>query len=70
VINVTLRCKLYDLRTARGYTQYDLEVRTGISEKTISAYENNRRLMNVTTMVKFAVALNCSLDDIYEYEVK
>ncbi|WP_060207061.1 helix-turn-helix transcriptional regulator [Sporosarcina koreensis] len=69
MINVTLRCQLYDLRTARGWTQYDLEVRTGISEKTISAYENNRRLMNIATMVKFAIALRCSLDDLYDYEL-
>ncbi|MHC8516818.1 helix-turn-helix domain-containing protein [Sporosarcina sp. ITBMC105] len=65
-----MRCKLYDLRTARGYTQHDLEVRTGINAKTISAYENDRRLMNVTTMVKFAIALHCTLDDLYVYNAQ
>ena len=64
---VEVRCLLFDVRTARGLTQQELECLTGISAKTISAYENNRQTMNVITAVKFALALNCALDSLFEY---
>lgn len=65
--NDYVRCLLNDLRTARGLTQYDLERMTGISAKTISAYENGRQSMNINNAIKLAVALNCTLDDLFEY---
>ena len=52
----------------KGLTQADLEVLTGISRHSISAYENNRREMYIGTAVKFAIILNCSLDDLFNYE--
>lgn len=69
-MNASITCRLYDVRKSRGLTQYDLELLTGISAKTISAYENNRQCMSVATAVKFALALNCGLDTLFSYEAE
>ncbi|WP_093266650.1 helix-turn-helix transcriptional regulator [Psychrobacillus sp. OK032] len=63
-----LRCNLRDRRLDRGLTQYELEVLSGVSRHTISAYENGSSKLQVKTAVKFAIALNCTLDELFEYK--
>ncbi|QIG62566.1 HTH domain-containing protein [Sporosarcina phage Lietuvens] len=62
-----MRCVLRDRRLAQGLSQYDLELMTGISKHSISAYENGRSDMTVRTAAKLALSLNCSVDDLFEY---
>lgn len=50
-----------------GYSQRRLEELTDIPRSRISVYENDKVSMNVDTAVKFALVLNCTLDDLFDY---
>ncbi|WP_445661408.1 helix-turn-helix transcriptional regulator [Bacillus sp. FSL K6-3431] len=63
-----MRCLLRDRRLSQGLSQYDLEVLSGVSKHSISAYENGRTEMNVRTAAKFAIILKCSIDDLFVYK--
>lgn len=62
------RCLIPDLLNARGRTQQDLAVRTGISESTISAYCTKYRVkMPLVTAVIIADDLGIEPRDLYEW---
>ena len=67
-IDVKLRCILRDRRNAQGVTQRQLSQLSGIDRANISAYENDRVIMTLDTAAKFALALHCTLDDLFEYQ--
>ena len=58
---------LIELIRDRGYTQADLAEDTGLSEATISAYINKRRIPKVTTLLNLALVLDCELEDLTGY---
>ena len=58
---------LIELIRDRGYTQADLAEDTGLSEATISAYINKRRIPKVPTLLNLALALDCELEDLTGY---
>ena len=58
---------LIELIRDRGYTQADLADDTGLSEATISAYINKRRIPKVTTLLNLALVLDCELEDLTGY---
>lgn len=66
-IDVHLRCLLRDRRRAQGISQRQLELLTDIPRSRISGYENGKIAMSVETATKFAIILNCTLDDLFEY---
>jgi DNA-binding XRE family transcriptional regulator len=63
------RCLLRDRREAAGYTQEQLAILAGISSSRIGEYENGLIDMKLTTALKFCVIFNCSIFDLYEYEI-
>jgi transcriptional regulator with XRE-family HTH domain len=49
------------LRTAYGWSGYELERRAGLPQRTVSQYENSRRLPGVANLRKLARALGITL---------
>ncbi|PAD70631.1 transcriptional regulator [Bacillus sp. 7586-K] len=64
------QCLLKDLLDKRKMTQQHLSELTGIDKSQISGYvSNTRKSMSLKTAKKLAVALNCSVDELYEWKV-
>jgi len=58
---------LKDIRESRGMSQHDLAEKSGINKRMIQAYEQGYRDINgakLSTLLTFANALNCSIDQI------
>lgn len=49
-------------RKRKGLTQADLASRLGVTQPAISAFENNRDSMRLTTLLAYASALGVTLD--------
>ena len=63
VTGETLGERLARFRKQRGYTQADLAKKVGIGQVLVSAYETDRRLFSAEMAVRFALALDVSLDE-------
>jgi putative transcriptional regulator len=61
------RCLLLDILQRKGMTQAELSEITHISTSTISSYISNRRKMELRNAKIIATALNCHIDDLYEW---
>lgn len=55
---------LASIRRARGLSQEQLAAMAGCSLSAISWYENNTHTPLLTTVVKLADALDCTIDDL------
>lgn len=62
------RCLLQNILYKRGMSQLDLSHKTGISTSQISDYVKQRRIMSLPTAKRIAIALNCHIDDLYEWD--
>lgn len=61
--------RLKQIRISRKFTQKQLEELSGVSIKSIAAYEQTPKKINkasLETVVKLANILDCSLEDLYE----
>lgn len=54
--------RLKELRTARGYTQIQMQMMTGIDQSDYSKIENGRRYMTFEQCRRIALALDTSMD--------
>ncbi|WP_370644752.1 helix-turn-helix transcriptional regulator [Sporosarcina sp. ACRSL] len=63
-----MRCKLRDRRLSQGLSLRQLATLASVDRGQLSRYENNIVVMGVDTAAKFALLLNCTIDDLYEYE--
>ncbi len=52
------------LRKRNGFTQTELAERVGTSERSIKYFEAGLRNPSLTTLIRLAENLNCSLDEI------
>jgi transcriptional regulator with XRE-family HTH domain len=59
----TLGERLTRLRKQRGYTQVEFAEKVGITQVLISMYETDRRQFSVEMAIRFALALDVSLDE-------
>ena len=59
----TLGERLTRLRKQRGYTQVEFAETVGITQVLISMYETDRRQFSVEMAIRFALALDVSLDE-------
>jgi transcriptional regulator with XRE-family HTH domain len=66
----TLGERLARFRKQRGYTQLELAQRVGIGQVLISAYETDRRQFSAQMAVRFALALDVSLDEFLHPKAK
>ncbi|QJB34902.1 helix-turn-helix transcriptional regulator [Chitinophaga oryzae] len=53
------------IRKAKGLTQIDIEVATGISGPNLSIIENGKTDIQVTKLVKLAIALGVEINSLY-----
>lgn len=65
------QCLISILLERRGMSLGQLSNLTGISKQRLSDYANGvRPSMNIRTAKLIAVALNCTLEDLYEWKIK
>ncbi|MCC9021763.1 helix-turn-helix domain-containing protein [Bacillus nakamurai] len=65
------QCLITVLLHERGMSLGQLSQRTGISTQRLSDYANGvRPSMTIKTAKIIAIALNCSIDDLYEWRIK
>lgn len=57
--------RLKQLREAKGYTQLDMEIQSGISRTEISRIENGLKNIEFATIVKLAIALDIKLQEFF-----
>ena len=58
----SMRNRLKELRTTRGYTQISLQMQTGIEQALLSKFENGERIPPTETLVRLADFYNVSID--------
>ncbi len=63
------RCRLRQILKEKRKNQQWLSEVTGIDKYRISYYANDRGFMNLATAKTVSVALNCSIDDLYEWKL-
>ncbi|MDK8182145.1 helix-turn-helix transcriptional regulator [Paenibacillus sp. UMB4589-SE434] len=63
------RCLLKQRLKEAKMKQVVLAQKTGYSAQTISNYANNRSKMSAEVMKTIAVAIDCSMEDLYEWEM-
>jgi putative transcriptional regulator len=64
------RCRIQELLDAKGMTQKELADKTGMSKQYINDKARNKRGehgMWIDSAKTIASALNCSIDDLYEW---
>lgn len=61
---------LKTLRKTASLTQADLAAAIGVTRKTINTIENRVFVPSTILALKMAVALNCSVHDIFELETE
>jgi transcriptional regulator with XRE-family HTH domain len=66
----TLGQRLARIRKERGYTQTELAEKIGIIQSLISDYETNRLRLTAEMAVRFALALDVSLDELLHPKAK
>lgn len=66
----TLGERLTRLRKQRGYTQVDFAEKVGITQVLVSVYETDRRQFSVEMAIRFALALDVSLDELLHPKTK
>lgn len=62
--------RIYELRTAKGWTQIKLSETSGISIPEISEIEKGNRKPQASTLQKLAVALECDLGELIHYSLE
>jgi transcriptional regulator with XRE-family HTH domain len=66
----TLGERLARLRKQRGYTQIEFAEKVGITQVLVSAYETDRHQFSAEMAVRFALALEMSLDELLHPKAK
>ncbi|MCP1159333.1 helix-turn-helix domain-containing protein [Bacillus infantis] len=64
------KCLLLNLLNKRYMTQVDLSEKTGISKQQINEYISINRLMTIYNAKLIAEALDCNIDDLYEWKIR
>jgi putative transcriptional regulator len=63
------KCLLGDRLKKAGLTQTQLAERTGIPKSQISEYVNARHIMTLERAKIISHELNCSIEDLYQWEL-
>lgn len=68
MFDVSISSSLRSKRIARGYTQSDLAMYTGLSQNSISSIERGEYGVSLKNALLIARALNCKIEDIWEID--
>ena len=66
----TLKNRVRELRTERGWTQQELADAVGVSRQSINSIERERYIPSLPLALTFARVFKCSTDDIFSLERK
>ncbi|MGA7617347.1 MAG: helix-turn-helix transcriptional regulator [Thermoanaerobaculia bacterium] len=66
----TVKNRVKELRTERGWTQQDLADAVGVSRQSINSIERDRYEPSLALALKFARVFRCATDDIFTLEGK
>ena len=66
----TIRNRVKELRTARGWTQEQLAEMTGVSRQSINSIERDRYVPSLPLALTFAKVFRRSTDEIFTLEDK
>lgn len=66
----TLGQRLARLRKQHGYTQVELAEKVGTRQALITAYETDRRALSAEMVVRFALAMEVSTDELLHPNIK
>ena len=66
----TIRNRVKDLRTSRGWTQQQLADAVGVSRQSINSIECDRYIPSLPLALMFARVFGCSTDEIFKLENK
>ena len=66
----TIRNKVKELRTERGWTQQDLAAAVGVSRQSINSIERERYVPSLELALAFARVFGKSTDEIFSLEKK
>ena len=62
--------KIEYYRKQKGWSQKELSERIGVVQSCISMYEKGKRNLPLTMAQRFAVVFGCSLNDLFEIDLK
>ena len=60
--------KIREFRENLGFSQKDLAVFCGVSQRSISAYEIGFREPPIETLAKIAIILECTVDELIDFK--
>lgn len=66
--NEKMKCKIRELRKAKGYKQWQVAWKSEISQQGLSKIELGITMPNWDTAYKIACAIGCKIDDLYEVD--
>ena len=66
----TIRNRVKELRTERGWTQQDLAAAVGVSRQSINSIERERYVPSLELALTFAQVFGKSTDEIFSVEKK
>jgi len=62
--------RLKELRLKSGFSQQELAFMVGVKASTISNYEQGTREPDIETMIKIAIVLNVTVDELISFQEK
>lgn len=63
-----MKCRIGDIRRKKGLQQKFVAEQLEMSQQYISEIENNKRDPRASTLIKIALFLKCTLDELYDYK--
>lgn len=64
------KCTLRSRMKQAGLTQTELAKRVNLTQQMISYYINGRKLMSLEIAYNIAVILDCSIEELYSWEIR
>lgn len=56
--------RLKEIRKQRGMTAEDVAKEIGVTQAAVANWENNRRVMNIDTLVRLTKVFDCTADEL------
>lgn len=65
-----MQIRLWEMRTAKGFTLMDLSKKSGIGKSTINNIENGKVSPTLFQLEMIAIAMNVRITDLFDSEYK
>ena len=65
---ININCQIKQIRKKAGFTQEELAKAIGLkAASSVSMWETGERYPRIDVLFRIAMALNCSVDELYEF---